>query len=107
MSSDSDGHPPRLTSASSEGDADVGVDVVEADDTSSSSSAPIWPLHLSQPRVRRFFWVALHVLRVRKRWRRVLFEAWAVALHVLRVRKLHVLRVLFEAWVGAMFWQLR
>ena len=53
MSSDSDGHPP-LTSSSSEGDADVGVDVVEADDTSSSSSAPIWPLHLSQPRVRRF-----------------------------------------------------
>ena len=107
MSSDSDGHPPCLTSSSSDGDADVGVDVVEADDTSSSSSAPIWPLHLSQPRVRRFFWVARHVLRVRKRWRRVLFEAWAVALHVLRVRKLHVLRVLFEAWVGAMFWQLR
>ena len=86
MSSDSDGHPPRLTSSSSDGDADVGVDVVEADDTSSSSSGPIWPLHLSQPRVRRFLLVALHVLRV---------------------RKLHVLRVLFEAWVGAMFWQLR
>ena len=104
MSSDSDGPPP-LGSSSSEGDADGGVD--EADDTSSSSSAPIWPLHLSQPRVRRFFRVARFVLRVRKRRRRVLFEAWAVALHVLRVRKLHVLRVLFEAWVGAMFWQLR
>ena len=81
MSSDSDGPPP-LGSSSSDGDADVGVDVVEADDTSSSSSAPIWPLHLSQPRVRRFFRVALHVLRVRKRWRKKVFEAWVGAIFV-------------------------
>ena len=80
MSSDSDGHPPSLVSTSSDGDADVGVDVVEADDTSSSSSAPIWPLHLSQPRVRRFVRVARYVLRVRALWRKKVFDAWVGAI---------------------------
>ena len=80
MSSDSDGYPPRLTSSSSEGDADVGVDVVEADDTSSSSSAPDWPLHFSQPPVRRLFRVARHVLRVQNRWRKKVCDAWVGAI---------------------------
>ena len=86
MSSDSDGHPPSLVSSSSDGDADVGVDVVEADDTSSSSSGPIWPLHgvalHDCPEWRRLFRVALHVLRVRKRWRKKVFEAWVGAIFV-------------------------
>ena len=86
MSSDSDGHPPSLVSSSSDGDADVGVDVVEADDTSSSSSGPIWPLHgvafHDCPEWRRLFRVSRHVFCVQTRWRKKVFEAWVGAIFV-------------------------
>ena len=86
MSSDSDGHPPSLVSSSSDGDADVGVDVVEADDTSSSSSGPIWPLHgvafHDCPKWRRLLAVSRHVFCVQTRWCKKVFEAWVGAIFV-------------------------